>query len=60
VRSSGEIEAHRIEVAAHETTAAFFENLGLEVQAAEMRKRAERARAMLETAIRQAEELSIS
>lgn len=54
-----EIEAHRIELATHENTAIFFENLGLEAEAAAMRKHAEHARAMLETAIRQADAFPI-
>jgi hypothetical protein len=50
-----EIEAHRIAVRAHTSTAAYFESIGREAQAAVVRERAERARVMLETAIREAE-----
>ena len=39
----------------HENTAKLFESLGLEVRAAVVRERAERARRMLETAFREAE-----
>lgn len=39
----------------HENTAKLFESLGLEVRAAVVRERAERARAMLGTAFREAE-----
>ena len=39
----------------HENTADLFDSLGLEARTAEVRKRAERARAMLETALREAE-----
>ena len=39
----------------HEETAALFDSLGLEAWAAVVRQRAERTRAMLETAISEAE-----
>ena len=50
-----EIEAHRRAISVHEDTAELFESLGLEARAAAVRQRAERTRAMLETAIREAE-----
>jgi hypothetical protein len=54
-----EIEAHRIAVDVHTSTAAYFESIGLEAQAAVVRERAEGARMLLETAIREAEALPI-
>ena len=50
-----EIEAHRRAIGVHEETAELFESLGLEVRAAVVRNRAGRTRAMLETAIKEAE-----
>ena len=50
-----EIEAHRAAIRVHTSTAAYFESIGLEAKAAVVRERAERARVMLETAIREAE-----
>ena len=50
-----EIEAHRRAIGVHEETAALFDSLGLEARAAAVRQRAERARAMLETALKEAE-----
>ena len=54
-----EIEAHRRAIATHENIGHFFESLGLEARAAVVRQRAERAREMLETAIREAETFPI-
>jgi hypothetical protein len=42
----------------HENTAAIFEELGLQEQADAVRERAERTRAMLDLAIKEAEALS--
>jgi hypothetical protein len=50
-----EIDAHRKAIAVHESTAAIFEELGLEERAARVRERAERTRAMLDLATREAE-----
>jgi hypothetical protein len=52
-----EIEAHRRAIGVHESTAELFESIGLEVRAAVVRERAERARRMLETALKEAEVL---
>jgi hypothetical protein len=54
-----EIDAHRRAIAVHESTAALFEELGLKEQAATVRERAERTRAMLDLAIKEAEAYSI-
>jgi hypothetical protein len=54
-----EIDAHRRAIATHENIGHFFESLGLEARAAVVRQRAERAREMLETAIREAKALPI-
>ena len=53
-----EIEAHRIAVHVHTSTAAYFESIGLDAKAAVVRERAERARIFLETAIRESEALA--
>lgn len=53
-----EIEAHRRAIELHETTADLFDSLGLEARAAAVRERAERIRAMLETALKEAEVFS--
>jgi hypothetical protein len=54
-----EIEAHRRAIAVHERTAALFQELGLKERAATVRERTERTRAMLDLAIREAEQYSI-
>jgi hypothetical protein len=54
-----EIEAHRRAIAVHEKAAAMFDELGFEERAAAVRARAERTRAMLDLAIKEAEALSI-
>jgi hypothetical protein len=54
-----EIDAHRRALAVHESTAAIFEELRLEERAATVRERAERTRALLDLAIREAEAYSI-
>ena len=53
-----EIEAHRIAVHVHTSTASYFESIGREAQAAVVRERAEHARMLLETAIREYEALA--
>ena len=54
-----EIAAHRKALAVHENTAALFEEFGLQERAAAVRERAERTRAMLDLAIKEAEAFSI-
>ena len=54
-----QIEAHRTAVKVHTSAAEYFENCGLEAQAAVVRERAEHARMMLEAAFRKAEAIRI-
>jgi hypothetical protein len=54
-----EIDAHRRALAVHESTAAIFEGLGLDDQAATIRERAEKTRALLDLAIKEAQAYSI-
>jgi hypothetical protein len=54
-----EIDAHRRAIKVHTSTAACFESIGREAQAAVVRERAEHAWVMLEIAIKEAEALCI-